>query len=222
MEEVGRFETNLVNRFSQSEQLAYNRGHSHGASHQSVLQHELGQARRTHSAQISTLRNEVSQAQSQAVSAAERDRVHQELQEFRTRDTDSKENWRNSNTTCKLPVLRRLNEMSYLRSSCKRAKPKQLMSLKVVGILRTELPSAQLNLSQMGADRLRMNRNTQRLEQLEASAVEVDVLVSRERDSLHNELMRTLESTAAQGRVVPPPPPPIQPPAVPQTQYPLW
>eukprot|EP00971_Amphidinium_carterae_P182442 3620651-Amphidinium_carterae.2 len=45
LEEVGRFEANLVNRFSQSVQLAYNRapvtvrGHSHGAVDQ--LQAEL-------------------------------------------------------------------------------------------------------------------------------------------------------------------------------------
>eukprot|EP00971_Amphidinium_carterae_P300485 5970071-Amphidinium_carterae.2 len=58
----------------------------------------------------------------------------------------------------------------------------------------------------------------QRLEQLEASAVEVKVMVSRERDSHHNELMRTLESTVAQGSVAPPPTPPTQASAVPQTQ----
>eukprot|EP00971_Amphidinium_carterae_P129081 2557016-Amphidinium_carterae.2 len=104
---------NLVNRFTQSEQFAYNRGHSHGTSRQSVLQQELDEARRQHSAQISTLRTEVSHAQIQAVSAAERDRVHQELQAVYIIGLgipNSKENWRNPTTTCKLPAMRHFSE----------------------------------------------------------------------------------------------------------------
>eukprot|EP00971_Amphidinium_carterae_P277976 5518156-Amphidinium_carterae.1 len=87
-----------------------------------------------------------------------------------------------------------------------------------VGILRTELVSAQVNMTQMGTDRLRMTQRTNRLEQLEASAVEVEALVARERDALHNELMTHLQATTLQGAGVTQPLPPQQPPVVPQQQ----
>eukprot|EP00971_Amphidinium_carterae_P295455 5867889-Amphidinium_carterae.1 len=70
----------------------------------------------------------------------------------------------------------------------------------------------------MGADRLRMNQRSHRLEQLEASAVEVEVLIARERDSLHHELMTHLTShgPGVTSPQPPPPPPPPPPPVVPQ------
>eukprot|EP00971_Amphidinium_carterae_P073130 1446219-Amphidinium_carterae.1 len=68
----------------------------------------------------------------------------------------------------------------------------------------------------MGTDRLRMNQRSNLLEQQEARAVEVEVLVSRERDSLHQELMRYLSATTLQGTGVTPPPPAPPPPVVPQ------
>eukprot|EP00971_Amphidinium_carterae_P013746 270793-Amphidinium_carterae.1 len=79
------------------------------ASRQSVLQHELDQARRTHSARISTLRNEISQLPKRRVrrypwlSAMEFIRSCKNLEQG---IPDSKENWPNPSTTCKLPVLR--------------------------------------------------------------------------------------------------------------------
>eukprot|EP00971_Amphidinium_carterae_P300486 5970071-Amphidinium_carterae.3 len=43
---------------------------------------------------------------------------------------DSKDNWHSSNTTCKLPAMRPFSKMSCLRSSCRRAKLRQPMSLR--------------------------------------------------------------------------------------------
>eukprot|EP00971_Amphidinium_carterae_P329147 6461438-Amphidinium_carterae.1 len=90
-----------------------------------------------------------------------------------------------------------------------------------VGLLRAELVSSQVNLAQMGTDRLRMTQRSNRLEQLEASAVEVEVLVARERDALHNELMAYLQNAPLQGVAQTPIPQqapvvPQQPPVVPQ------
>eukprot|EP00971_Amphidinium_carterae_P109975 2178336-Amphidinium_carterae.1 len=59
MDEVGRFEQGLINRFAESEQLAYNDGMRSGTTTTTLLRTELGQARRQASAQTSTLRAEL-------------------------------------------------------------------------------------------------------------------------------------------------------------------
>eukprot|EP00971_Amphidinium_carterae_P057760 1142328-Amphidinium_carterae.1 len=59
----------LVNRFTQSEQLAYNGGHTYGAARLGVIQTELDQARRQHYVQTSSLRNELTTAQANASGA---------------------------------------------------------------------------------------------------------------------------------------------------------
>eukprot|EP00971_Amphidinium_carterae_P080936 1601375-Amphidinium_carterae.1 len=60
-----------------------------------------------------------------------------------------------------------------------------------------------------------MNQRSHRLEQLEASAVELEVLVARERGSLHQELMTYLSSHGP-GVTSPPLPSPPPHPVVPQ------
>eukprot|EP00971_Amphidinium_carterae_P237156 4706973-Amphidinium_carterae.1 len=65
LDEVGLFETSL------------------GAARLGVIQLQLDQARREHHLQSSSLRNELTAAQSNAVTPRNRDRVHQELQELR-------------------------------------------------------------------------------------------------------------------------------------------
>eukprot|EP00971_Amphidinium_carterae_P012825 252689-Amphidinium_carterae.1 len=48
LDSVGRLEANLVSRFAQSEQLAFNRGHNEAAGRETILRKELNQARRQH------------------------------------------------------------------------------------------------------------------------------------------------------------------------------
>eukprot|EP00971_Amphidinium_carterae_P284853 5655024-Amphidinium_carterae.1 len=55
-----------------------------GTTRTTLLQTELGQARRQASAQTTALRTELAQAQTSSVTPAERDRVHGEIQEMRT------------------------------------------------------------------------------------------------------------------------------------------
>eukprot|EP00971_Amphidinium_carterae_P350619 6491649-Amphidinium_carterae.2 len=50
----------------------------------------------------------------------------------------------------------------------------------------------------MAESRVITNRRTQRLEQVEASAQQLEVMVSRERDELYDQLMQTLSSHANQ------------------------
>eukprot|EP00971_Amphidinium_carterae_P164591 3263128-Amphidinium_carterae.1 len=70
--EVGRFEQGLMNRFAQSEQLAYNDGMRSGTTKTTLLRTELGQARRQASSQLATLRAELAQATSSTVTPEER------------------------------------------------------------------------------------------------------------------------------------------------------
>eukprot|EP00971_Amphidinium_carterae_P306249 6086210-Amphidinium_carterae.2 len=67
----------------------------------------------------------------------------------------------------------------------------------------------------MTASRVASNRTTQRLEQVEASAREVQVLVSREHDELYEQLMQALGSHSNQVAIPPPPATAIQPPPAP-------
>eukprot|EP00971_Amphidinium_carterae_P080983 1602191-Amphidinium_carterae.1 len=62
LDEVGRFEQGLINKFAQSEQLAFNDGKRAGTTETTLLRTELGQARRQASSQVATLRAELAQA----------------------------------------------------------------------------------------------------------------------------------------------------------------
>eukprot|EP00971_Amphidinium_carterae_P344498 6484939-Amphidinium_carterae.1 len=67
LDAVGRFESNLVNRFTQSKQLSYQHGFSQAntVTRATVLQMELGQARRQHNVPSTSLRNELQAAPAQ-------------------------------------------------------------------------------------------------------------------------------------------------------------
>eukprot|EP00971_Amphidinium_carterae_P077028 1521954-Amphidinium_carterae.1 len=121
-----------------------------------------------------------------------RDQVHQELQELRHRGTQLQE---------ELVVSEQQLQQS-------RAESHQLGEQLTQNaqeshraddeLLRAELASAQENLSQMAESRVITNRRTQRLEQVEASATQLETMVSRERDELYEQLMQALSSPANQ------------------------
>eukprot|EP00971_Amphidinium_carterae_P074514 1472719-Amphidinium_carterae.1 len=62
LEEVSRFESNLVNRFTQGEQLAYNAGRNEGVTQLTMMRTELDQSRRQAGLQQLNLRNELAAA----------------------------------------------------------------------------------------------------------------------------------------------------------------
>eukprot|EP00971_Amphidinium_carterae_P001774 35601-Amphidinium_carterae.1 len=83
LEDVSRFESNLVNRFTQAEQLAYNMGYW-AYPIATVLQTELDQSRRQFGVQQVSLRSELADALSSTttVTPAQRDVVTQEVHDL--------------------------------------------------------------------------------------------------------------------------------------------
>eukprot|EP00971_Amphidinium_carterae_P191489 3799803-Amphidinium_carterae.2 len=132
------------------------------AARTTILQTELDQARRQHVAQSSSLRNELTSALNNAVTPTERD------QQTKTSSSQREE---------------QLYITSQLQESTQRLSEGDVL-------LRTELASAQ---AQMQSSRIMTTvttRANQRLEQSEASTREVEVLVARERDQYHEELLQ--------------------------------